>query len=449
MWTNWSGEVRASPAETVEPASVAQLRDAVLRAREAGRRVRVAGSGHSFTPLVPTDGMLVRPGRLNRVLDVDRTAGLVRVQAGITLHALSLALDGHGLALENLGDIDVQTVAGALATATHGTGLRKPSLPAQVHAVQVLDAAGELHDADARTRPELWRAARVSCGVLGVLTEVTLRAVPAFTLRRVDAQEPLDEVLDTLDERAEAAEHFELFAFPYADRALTRTSRREAGPPRPPSAVRDALDGLLTNEVLEVAQRAGRRCPAAIPALCRLMTAAAGSSVRVDASHRCFASPRRVRFTETEWALPRDAVAGVVRRARAWIEERRYPVSFPFEVRFTAPDDAFLATAHGRETAYLAVHAYRGMPFEELFAAVAGLCLAAGGRPHWGKRHELTAAQLAPRYPRWEAFQAVRAELDPDGLFGNAWTDRTLGGPLEERLPVAAVGRDDVDDLLA
>lgn len=432
-WTNWSGELSCSPAEIARPRSVAELREVVLRSAAAGQGVRVAGAGHSFTPVVLTDGTLVRLDGLARVLDVDRATGTVTAEAGITLHELSRGLEREGLALENLGDIDVQSVAGALATATHGTGLTKPSLSAQVAAIEVLDAAGRVHRATADDHPALWRAARVSVGALGVTTAVTMRVVPAFTLRRIDAQEPLEEVLDSLDERARTAEHFELFCFPYADRALTRTSHRELGPPRPPGVWREQLDSLLTNEVFETAQKVARRFPSSIPLLCRAMTAAAGSSVRVDASYRCFASPRKVRFTETEWAVPRASAAQVVREARAWIHERRYPVSFPFELRFTAPDDALLATAHGRETAYLAVHAYVGMPFEELFAAVAAICSAVGGRPHWGKRHELTAAQLAPRYPGWDDFQAVRSALDPTGVFTNAWVERTLG-------PVAATG---------
>jgi L-gulono-1,4-lactone dehydrogenase len=293
-WTTWSGDLSCTPARTARPATVEQVADEIGLAREAGRRVRVAGTGHSFSPVALTDGThLHLAGELARVHDVDRAAGLVRVGAGMPLHELSLELDRHGLALENLGDIDVQTVAGALSTATHGTGAAKPSLSAQVHAVELVDGTGALRTASADDHPALWRAARVSVGALGVLTAVTLRAVPAFTLRREDRVEPLDEVLDGLLERGAAAEHFELFAFPYANAALTRTSHVVDGPPQPPTARREAFDGWLTNEAFEGAQRLARRFPSTIPALCRLMTRAAGSSTRVDRSFRCFASPRR------------------------------------------------------------------------------------------------------------------------------------------------------------
>ncbi len=428
MWRNWSGELECTPAAEVHARTEAEVAEAVTAAREAGRGpVRVAGAGHSFTPLVLTTGTLLRLGRLGGVLDADRSSGLVRVGAGATIAQLNADLDALGLAFENLGDIDVQAIAGALATATHGTGARRPSLSAQVEALELVASDGTVHRCSRDDDPDLWRAVRVSLGALGVLTAVTLRTVPAFTLRRVDRPEPLEEVLGSLDERIAAHEHFELFVFPYADQALTRTTDRVDGPPEPPSALARRRERFTTNQGWELLLRLGRRFPSSIPLLNRLATRLAGTSVKVDRSHACFASPRLVRFTETEWSIPRAAAADVVRAVRAWCDERRYPVSFPFELRFVAPDDADLATAHGRESAYVAVHAYTGMPFEELFAAVQAIALAHDGRPHWGKRHELAAAQLAPRYPRWDAFQAQRARLDPDGLFANAHVQKVLG----------------------
>ncbi|WP_205699311.1 D-arabinono-1,4-lactone oxidase [Conexibacter sp. SYSU D00693] len=430
MWENWSGELRCAPARTLRPSTAGEVARAVVEAREAGQVVRVAGAGHSFTPVVLTDGTLLSLDRLAGVLDVDRAGGRVRVAGGTTINALSRELDRHGLALENLGDIDVQAIAGALATSTHGTGGAKPSLPQQVEAVELVTADGSVvraarDDAD----DGLFRAACVAVGALGVVTAVELRVVPAFTLRRVDRPEPLEDVLDSLDERIAAHPHFELFCFPYARDALTRTSDVVDGPPRPPGPWGQRRETWTTNTGLELLVRLGARFPSSIPLLNRLVTRLAGTSTKVDRSFRCFASPRHVRFTETEWSLPRAAAADVVRAVRAWCDERRYPVNFPFEVRFVAPDDADLGTAHGRASAYVAVHAYRGMPFEELFAAVQAIALAHGGRPHWGKRHALTARELAPLYPRWDAFQAQRAALDPEGVFTNAHVAQVLGAP--------------------
>src|SRR4051794_19822258 len=423
MWSNWSRGQSCAPAEQLRPRTSTEVAQAVAR----GRAVRVAGAGHSFSGGVPTDGTLLSLERMDRVLDADRASGLVRVQAGITLRALSQRLADLGLAFENLGDIDVQSIAGAISTATHGTGAGLRNLSSQVQEVELVDGRGEVVRCTTDDE-DLLRAARVGIGALGVITAVTLRTVPAFTLRRVDAPAPLGDVLERLDEIAAAEEHFEFFTFPYTDIALTRTSSRVDGPPRPPSRPRRWLEDVaLTNGAFGLACRVGRRFPQAIPRLNRMVTQAAGSAVRVDRSDRAFASPRLVRFTEMEYALPRAAVVPALRAVRDVVERGRLPISFPFEVRFVAPDDAFLSPATGRETAYLAVHVYRGMASEPFFRAAEEIFDEHGGRPHWGKQHFQTAQTLAPRYPEWERFAAVRARLDPEGRFANAYVDRVLG----------------------
>jgi L-gulono-1,4-lactone dehydrogenase len=442
VWRNWAGDQSCLPAAIERPASAAEVVAAIERAAAAGRHVRAAGSGHSFTGAALTDGTHVLLHRMDAVLDADPPSGLVRAQAGVTLHALSERLAGLGLALENLGDVDAQTLAGALATGTHGTGATLRNLSANVTAMQLVTAGGEVRELDGG---DLLRAARVSVGALGIVTEVTLRCVPAFTLRGVDAKAPLDAVLGTLDERAAAHRHFELYVFPHADTALTRTNDVVAEPPRPRGRSRAyAEDILLTNRALHAVCLAGRAVPRAIPALNRFATRAAGSTVRVDRSDRIFASPRLVRFTEMEYALPRPALAHALPAIKAAAE--RHPVNFPIEVRFAAGDDALLSPAFGSECAYVAVHAFRGMPWEPYFRAVEEIADAHGGRPHWGKRHFHTAATLAPRYPAWERFAAARAELDPGGLFTNAYTDRVLGPaaaltpPAAPRTPAGSAG---------
>jgi L-gulonolactone oxidase len=423
MWRNWAGDQVCRPAVVERPQAAAEVVAALERAAAARRTVRVAGSGHSFSDLVPTEGALLDLRGMDRVLDADPGARRVRVESGITLRALNDRLAERGLALENLGDIDAQTLAGALATATHGTGATLRNLSAAVVALQLVTAAGEVREID---DPDQLRAARVSVGALGIVTEVTLRCVPAYTLRGVDAPVPLAEVLDGLEQRVAAHRHFELYVFPHADVALTRTNDVVDAPPRPRGRVRAyAQDILLTNHALHAVCLAGRAVPRAIPALNRIATRAARSSVRVDRSDRIFSSPRLVRFTEMEYALPRAAAADVLRAVKA--EAERHPVNFPVELRFVAPDDAWLSPAVERETAYVAVHAFRGMPWEPYFRAVEAIADAHDGRPHWGKRHFQTAATLAPRYPGWERFRAVRRALDPHGVFTNAYTDRVLG----------------------
>ncbi|MBA3329020.1 MAG: FAD-binding protein, partial [Solirubrobacterales bacterium] len=417
-----------SPAVREHPASAAEVAVAVERAAAAGHTVRVAGAGHSFTDAVLTGGTLLSLERMRRVLDVDAASGLVRVEAGITLRELSEALCSHGLAMENLGDIDVQSIAGATATGTHGTGARLRNLSAALHAVALTLADGSTLEVSEREDPEAWRAARVSIGALGVVTAMTLRVVPAFTLEGVDAAEPLAEVLEGLEERFAAHEHFEFFTFPHSALALTRTNTRVDSEPRPRGPVREWVDDiLLRNHAFEAACRLGRLRPALIPALNRTISRAGASSRRVDRSYRVFASPRRVRFTEMEYALPRARAAEAVRAIREAIDARGLAVPFPLEVRAVAPDDALLSPAGGRETAYVAVHMYRGMAWEPYFRAVEAIMDGFDGRPHWGKRHFQTAATLRGRYPDWDRFAAVRARLDPEGRFANAYVERVLG----------------------
>jgi L-gulonolactone oxidase len=356
-----------------------------------------------------------------RVLDVD--GELVRVEAGMSLYRLSRELHLRGLALANLGDIDVQSVAGALATGTHGTGARLPNLSAQVEGMELVLGDGSEREL---TGGDLLRAARIGLGALGVVAAVTLRCVPAFRLHAVDAPAPLEDVLASLDERADAADHFEFWTFPHSPLALTRTNTRTEAPREAPDRKREWLeDVLVDNHVFGLFNRGARRFPAAIPWLNRTMARAASRRERVDWSFRVFASPRLVRFFEMEYAIPRSCAADAVRGAREILE--RYPVSFPIELRFAAGDDALLSPAHGRDSAYVAVHLFEGMPWEAPFREVEALMSSYGGRPHWGKWSFLGVEELAPRYPEWAAFQAARDELDPERRFANEWVRRVLG----------------------
>lgn len=428
-WRNWAGDQRCAPAAIEAPASLQELAGALERARARSECVRVAGAGHSFSDIALTDGLQLRLHRMGRLLDVDRSSGLVRVQGGITIRALNKRLAEHGLALENLGDVDAQTIAGAIATATHGTGARLGNIPSQVAELTLVLADGSLlRCAPDAADPDLFAAARVSLGALGVIAEVTLRCVPSFTLRGVDAPMPLAQVLERFQELALANDHFELFVFPHAATALTRTNNRTDAPPRPRSrAAAYANDVLLTNHAFGLFCRLGRRLPGRIPQINRLVTRLAGTSRRVDRSDRIFASPRLVRFTEMEYALPRAATPEAVRAVMELVPRRGFAVPFPIEVRTVAADDALLSPAGGRDSGYVAVHMFEGMEWRPYFQAVEEIMLGLGGRPHWGKRHFQTAATLRPRYPAWERFQAIRARLDPQGVFANPYTERVLG----------------------
>ena len=426
-WRNWSREQSCEPAAIEAPATLGELRDAVARAAAAGHRVRASASGHSFTGAALTEGVMVRLDRLKRMLDFDRESGLFRVEAGIPLHELNPLLDRHGVAFENLGDIDRQTLAGSISTATHGTGERFRNVSAQIAELELIGADGQLTSV-AGSDPELLRAARVGLGALGVVYAATVQTVPAYTIRRVDRPRPLPETLDALDELNAAHDHFELYVFPHTDVALCRESQRtdESPAPRNPAVV-FAQEVVLENWVGALFATAARLRPASAPALARTAAKGTGRSTKVDRSYRVFASQRRIRFTEMEYGVPRPLAREMVERVLEVANRRDLGVAFPIEVRFVAADDSHLSPSHGRDTAYVAVHQDRRLDWRTYFAEVEEIARSLEGRPHWGKRHFRTAADLAPLYSQWGAFQAVRRRLDPGGTFTNEYTDHVLG----------------------
>lgn len=425
-WSNWDGRQQCAPSRVLVPRGEAELCEQVAAAAADGLTLRPVGSGHSFTDLCVTGDAQIDLSAQQGVIDADPASGLVRVHAGTPLHRLAAELHEYGLALENQGDIDRQTIAGALSTATHGTGLGFRNLAANVTGCRLVTADGAVHELGAGDRR--LPAARTSLGALGVLSELTLRAVPAFRLRKREAPAPLDQVLADFPALVREHDHFEFYAFPYADRVLTMASERTDAPPAPrPPWKRWVVDELVANVGLAAFSRAGRRLPQRAPQLARAMSRLISADERTDHSHRVFSSQRRVRFTEMEYALPLERVPGLVQEVLDLIRRERIGVTFPIEVRAVAADDAWLSTAHGRATGYIAVHQFEGMPYAGYFAAVEALLAGAGGRPHWGKRHTQVAATLAPRYPRWDDFQAVRAALDPTGAFTNPALERVLG----------------------
>jgi L-gulono-1,4-lactone dehydrogenase len=428
MWRNWAGDQQCVPAAVEWPASLDELRRALSRATAAGRKVRVAASGHSFTDIACTDGHMLRLERMDRVREADRESGLVKVDAGIGMRKLSDELDRLGLALENMGDIDKQTLAGALSTGTHGTGARLGNISAQVEGMELVLADGSVLEATRESDPDTLRAARVGLGALGVIARVTLRCVPAFTLNRLDHPLPLDETLARLDEFVDGNDHFEFYTWPHGGVALLRETKREDGPPRPRGRREEWFqETFLENQVMGVVARTGRRFPGQIPRLNRTISRVLSGSRKVDRSFRVFASKRTNKFTEMEYGVPREHGAEALRQVLDMVAQRGFAVGFPIEVRFVAADDAYLSPSSGRDTCYIAVHMYRGMEWYPYFSAVESIMDGYEGRPHWGKRHFQSAATLAPRYPDWDRFQAVRARLDPGGVFANEYTDRVLG----------------------
>jgi L-gulono-1,4-lactone dehydrogenase len=430
-WTSWSGLSTAHPQQVLVPAAVEEVVDAVLVARRAGLTVKMVGSGHSFTDIAVTSGLMLRPERLVGVRSVDRDAMTVTVLAGTPLHVLDDRLADLGLALHNLGDIDRQTVAGAVATGTHGTGGRWASLSAQVVALELVAADGSVRTAGeggTAQEADLLAAGRVALGALGIVTAVTFRVEPAFTLRAVERPASWAEVVGDFDAFVAGAEHAEAYWFPHTDRMLTKRNHRTDAPPEPLPRIRGWVDDeLLSNTTFGWLTRVGDVAPRTIPVLNRLAARALSARTYTDVSHRVLTSSRRVVFREMEYAVPREAGMQALTEARALVERKGWRISFPVEVRHAPGDDAWLSPAHARDTVHLAFHVDARTDHTAYFTGVEAVMRAHDGRPHWGKLHTRTAADLAPAYPRFADFLAVRDSVDPDRLFGNAYLERVLG----------------------
>ena len=429
-WRNWGGNVVASPAEVQHAATVEGVVDAVRRAADRGLTVRVSGAGHSFTPLVATDGLLLHVDGLSGVLSVDHERRRVRVLAGTRLHELNPALQELGLALPNLGDIDRQTISGAIATGTHGTGARLQGIAAAVCGLTLVLADGSTLDCSAEAEPEVFAAARVGLGALGVLTEVELQCVPAFRLHAKEGGSSLSAMLPRLQDEADAHDHLDLMWFPHSDRALVKRNDRVRpgeGPPRLTSWRARIDDDLLANRAFEVANRVCAARPGLVPAVNRLSARLVGRREFADDSWKVFCSPREVRFVESEYAVPRASVEAVLLELRGWFGRTREPVTFPVEVRFVGADDVWLSTGFERDNAYVAVHQYHRMDPRPLFAAFEAIVAEHAGRPHWGKVHTLGAERLRELYPRFDDVLAVRDRLDPGRLFTNDHVRHLLG----------------------
>jgi len=427
-WQNWARNEQTTAAAVLQPADLVDLASDIRALAEAGRRVKAVGSGHSFTAIARADDVLIDLSRMSGVVAVDRAAKQVTVQAGMPLCALNDLLTHHGLALPNLGDIDAQTIAGAISTGTHGTGAAFGCLSTFITGLTLVTAAGEVIRCSADERPEVFAAARVGLGALGVLTEVTLSCVDAFVLRAEERPAPLAEVLADLPELIGQNDHFEFFWFPYTDRAQTKCNNRVPADDAPLPRWRGWLDDdFLNNTAFAGVCRLGRAVPSTVPTINAISARALSTRVYTARSDRVFCTPRRVRFVEMEYGLPRAALPEAFAALRRIVDGLPFKVQFPVEVRFCAADDIWLSHGYGRESAYVAIHQYTGAPYEPYFRAFDEVCASLGGRPHWGKMHYRDAASLRPVYPRFDDFLAVRDALDPGRTFANAYTEQVLG----------------------
>jgi FAD-linked oxidoreductase len=430
-WQNWGRSESVRPRRVEFPRTPEAVQRAVMAASAQGLAVKAVGAGHSFTGIAVAPGVLLDLTDLSGLVSVDVERSRATLRAGTRLHQIPTLLAPYGLAMENLGDIDRQSISGAISTGTHGTGAKFGGIATQVVGATLITASGEPLVVSETENSEMLPAVALGLGALGILVDVTVQCVPAFVLHAVEQPEGLEAVLSDLDRRVTENDHFEFYWFPHTDRAMTKTNSRlpESAPRHPlPRVGKWVDDTLVGNGLHQVACTVAKTVPATIPGINRLSVKLWGDREFTDASHNVFATARSVRFREMEYALPADKVRPAFDALRALVDERGWRISFPVEVRFAAGDDRWLSTAHGRDSAYIAVHRYWRDDPREYFEAVEQIMVGFDGRPHWGKMHTLDASALRERYPRFDDFVALRDRLDPDRTFANPYLERVLGG---------------------
>jgi FAD-linked oxidoreductase len=434
QWQNWAGLESADPRTVITPATTEEVVAAVEAARRDRSTVKMIGSGHSFTAIgAPGDAML-RPDLLRGILAVDREAMTVTAYAGTQLKVLNAELERLGLSLHNMGDIAEQTLAGATSTGTHGTGGVAAGLSAQLAGFQLVSGTGEVLDATAETNPDVFALGRVGLGALGILTTVTLQVEPLFLLEAHERPMSWDQALGSFDQMVADCHHSDMYWFPHTDRMLVKQNARldaDLSEAQPVGRVRGWVDDdLLSNTVFGALTAVANRIPAVAPRMNQISVRALSARTYSDVAHRVFISPRRVVFREMEYAVPRAAGLEALREARRVVDSSDWRISFPVEIRVAPADDIALSTAYDRDSFYLAFHTHHRSDWRTHAAymeAMEAVMRAHDGRPHWGKLHTRTAADLAPAYPRFEEFLALRDRLDPDRVFANDYLRRVLG----------------------
>jgi len=418
-WQNWSGSVRCEPNHCSYPLSIEEIQSEVLRCAEEGERLRMIGSGHSWSPLCQSDENQLSLQDFTGIESADLERRRVWVRAGTTLQELGELLSERGLALANLGDVNVQTVAGAISTGTHGSGLAFGSLSTQVCGLRLVTADGTVKMLSQEANPDIFDAARLSLGVLGVITHVELQCVDAYRLHCQSFRAPLEETLVRLDEYLHGYRNFEFYWFPYSETAQLKfmdTTQRPVGSWRP---LKRANDLVIENGLLWGLSEMARRVPALSERISRFAAQRMPVSESIREAHSGYATPRLVRFNQTEYAIPLERLPMVIRQIDRLISALHFRVHFPLHVTFVQADEIWLSPSYRRESAYVAVHMYRGMPYEDYFAAVTEIFDRNDGRPHWGKLHDKTDHELRTLYPRFDDFRRLRQDMDPHGVFLN------------------------------
>ncbi|MGH8540307.1 MAG: D-arabinono-1,4-lactone oxidase, partial [Stenotrophobium sp.] len=404
-----------------------QIQSEVLRAAEEGERLRVGGSGQSFTPLCWTDENLMSLDYFNGIESIDLERDRVWVRSGTPLKQLATELADRGLAQEILGSSGAQTLAGAISTGMHGSGVNFGNISTQVTGLRMVCADGSVKTFDAEIGNDQFNAARLSLGALGVITHIELQCVDAYRLKCRSVKAGLEETLERINPLKRTHRHFEFSWFPYTDTVQLRYMDLTQAPESRPNPLRMARNLVIENGALWMLSEVSRRIPRSSESASRLAARGAPDSNNVGEPYRRYAAKRLVRYHEMEYAIPVQRLPAILRQIDKLMRALNFRVHMPLEVRFVKSDDLWLSPSYRRESAFIAVRQYKGMPYEDYFAAMTDIFDRNEGRPHWGKMHEKTAQDFAALYPRFADFQRLRAQLDPRGVFLNPHLSSIFG----------------------
>jgi FAD-linked oxidoreductase len=418
-WENWSGSVSCKPARIAYPATQAEIVAIVKDCRKRNVPLRVVGSGHSFTPLVRTDGVIMSLDNYSGVVQVDYANNQATVLAGTKLKKLGEDLFRCGLAQPNLGDIDVQSIAGAISTGTHGTGVTLGNISSQVVGLTLITANGDIIECSDTYNREIFKAAQVSVGTLGIITKVKLQCVPAYKLHYVWQKKKLSDCLENLEKYKNENRNFEFLWFPHTEWVQAKFINPTNLEPKKSNLFKKFNDIVIENGGFWLLSEISRKFPAKAPNVSKIAADLISDGSDVNYSHRIYATPRLVKFNEMEYNLPAEYFVAAIQEIDETIGKNRFKVHFPIECRFVKSDDIYLSPAYGRESAYIAVHMYKGMEYKPYFEAMEAIFKKYEGRPHWGKMHTRTANELKDLYPAWGQFQTIRQQLDPQNFFLN------------------------------
>lgn len=409
-WQNWSGGQKARPAGgLLYPASEAELVQAV---RSATAPLRAVGGSHSFSPVVASPGTLISLEALNGLVRHDAKALTATFRAGTRVAATGPVLKEIGQGLMNEADINMQSLGGAGSTSTHGTGRTLKSYSGYVTELRLITADGQALTCSGSRDREIFDAARVGVGSLGILTEITLQNRAAYRLRETTNVMDLASALSAIESGRDRHRHMEFFAFPFGGKAIVKRMDISTDASTPVLAEDD-------NALLEFAADTARKFPWSNPWIQRLVGMFISDSTRVGESFNIYASPRTVGFNEMEYTVPAERGLECLQEVVETIRRAGINVFFPIEFRYTAADDTWLSPFAGRAGASISVHQYYKQDYQPLFKRVEPIFWKYQGRPHWGKLHTLTAKNLRVLYPRFDDFLRIRRQLDPQGRFLN------------------------------